>query len=338
MKAIVYTEYGNHEVLKIKEVEKPRPTANELLIKVDCTSINFGDSLARAFKNISHQAFNMPLLFWLLAKLNFGINKPRINILGNSFSGTIEATGSKVKRYKAGEAVFGYTGEKMGAYAEYLCMPEMGMIAPKPVNISHAAASTLPYSSLMALSLLKKTKIQRNQKVLIVGASGGIGSALVQLAKYKYSAEVTAVCSIERLEFVKKLGADYTFDYQHINQIRNQQIYDLIIDVLGKLAYGRVKNSLNDHGMYLSVSFKAAKLLQMIWSSLSSNKKAMCALAFPKATDLLEIKQLVEEGKIKTIIDKRFPLEQTSDAHKYYETGLRKGNVVINTNSGSASN
>jgi NADPH:quinone reductase-like Zn-dependent oxidoreductase len=184
MKAIVYSEYGPPDVLQLKDVEKPAPKDNEILIRIYATSVNYGDTLARNFKEISPRKFHMPFLFWFLAKISFGFRKPKIKILGSEFAGVIESTGKDVKLFKQSDQVFGFLGQSMGAYAEYLCMPEDGCVAIKPANMSYEEAAVVPYGAIMALSLLRKVNIQSGQKVLINGASGGIGSAAVQIAKY----------------------------------------------------------------------------------------------------------------------------------------------------------
>ena len=212
MKAIVCTENGTPDVLQLTEVAKPTPKDNEIMIKVYASSVNFGDLMARNFKAVSPREFNMPFLFWLLAKISFGLRKPNITILGSELAGEIEAVGKDVKRFKKGDRVFGYPGQSFGAYAEYICLPEAGTVALKPVNLSYEEAVTLPYGAIMATILLAKCNIQRGQKVLINGASGGIGSMAVQLAKH-FGAEVTGVCGTPRLEFVKSLGADKVMDY-----------------------------------------------------------------------------------------------------------------------------
>jgi NADPH:quinone reductase-like Zn-dependent oxidoreductase len=329
MKAIVYTEYGEPDVLKIQEVEKPYPKGNEVLIRIRAVSVNYGDIIARNFKNISTQEFNMPLLFWILARFGFGLNNPKRKILGNTFAGQIETIGNDVKQFKEGEQVFGYIGEKMGGYAEYLCMPENGIIAVKPSNMTYEEASIIPYGTIMALNLLKKANIQKGQKVLIIGASGGIGSAAVQLAKHHFDTEVTGVCGTPGLEFVKALGADKVIDYTKEDSIQFEETYDIIFDILGKGSFSQYKKSLKETGVYLLSSFKSKKLLQMLWTSIKGGKKVVCAIATPETEDLIFIKKLVEEGKIKSVIDKCFPLEQTAEAHKYYETGNKRGNIVI---------
>ena len=329
MKAVVYTEYGEPDVLSMKEVEKPYPKGNEVLVRIRAVSVNYGDLIARNFKNISAKEFNMPLLFWILARFGFGLNNPKRKILGNTFAGEIETIGKDVRQFREGDQVFGYLGEKMGGYAEYLCMPENGIIAVKPSNMTFEEASVIPYGTIMALNLLKKANIQKGQKVLIIGASGGIGSAAVQLAKHHFGAEVTGVCSTTSIEFVKSLGADKVIDYKKEDFTKSTETYDLIFDILGKGSFSAYKPLLKHKGIYLLASFKTKKLLQMLWTSIKGGKKVVCALAIPKTEDLIFVKTLIEEGKIKSVIDKCFPLEQTAEAHKYIESGNRRGNVVI---------
>ena len=328
MKAIIYTEYGSPNVLQLKEIEKPVQQDNEILIRIHATPVNIGDIWARNFKQISPRRFTMPLPLWLPARIYFGFTKPRINILGSEFAGEVEAAGKDVKRFKKGDQVFGYRGQSMGANAEYLCMPEDGLVAIKPVNMTYEEAATVPYGALTALNLLRKVNIQHGQKVLINGASGGIGSAAVQLAKY-YGAEVTGVCSTPRLEFVKSLGADKVIDYTKEDFTQNGETYDLIFDILGRSSFSRCKSSLSENGRYLLASFKMKQLFQMLWTSRIGSKKVICALSGEKLEDLLLIKELVEAGKIKSIIDRRYPLEQAAEAHRYIEEGHKKGNVVI---------
>jgi NADPH:quinone reductase-like Zn-dependent oxidoreductase len=329
MKAVIYTKYGSPDVLQLVEVEKPTPRDNEVLVRIYAVSINYGDTIARNFGKVSSREFNMPFLFWLLARIAFGWNKPKNKTLGSEFAGKIESIGKDVKLFKAGDDVFGYRGQSMGANAEYLCMPENGLLAIKPANLTYEEAATVPYGALTALNLLRKMNIQRGQKVLINGASGGIGSAAVQLAKY-YGAEVSGVAGTPRLEYMKSLGADKVIDYTKEDFTKNGEIYDLIFDILGRSSFSSCKNSLNENGRYLLASFKLKQLLQMLWTSKIGSKKVICALSGENIEDLLFIKKLVEDGKIKSVIDKCYPLEQTAEAHRYIEVGHKKGSVVIN--------
>jgi NADPH:quinone reductase-like Zn-dependent oxidoreductase len=330
MKASVYKEYGPPEVLQLAEVEKPTPKENEVLIKIYATSVNYGDLLARNFKEVSPREFNMPFPFWLISKFYFGLGKPKIEILGSEFAGEIDSVGEDVKRFKKGDQVFGYPGQGMGAYAEYLCFPEDGAVAMKPTNMSYEQSAVVPMGAIMALYLLReKGNIHSGSKVLINGASGSIGSAAVQITKNHFGAEVTGVCGTPRLEFVKSLGADKAIDYTKEDFTQNGETYDLIFDILGKSSFSRCKNSLSENGRYLLASFKMKQLLEMLWTSMRGSKKVICALAPGSTEDLISVKELIEAGKIKAIIDRSFPLEQTAEAHRYVEDGLKMGHVAI---------
>jgi NADPH:quinone reductase-like Zn-dependent oxidoreductase len=328
MKAIVYTEYGSPDVLHLAEVEKPTPKDNEVLIKIYAVSINYGDIAARNFKGTPPNKFNMTFLFWFLARISFGWNKPKNDILGSELAGVIESVGKDVKSFKAGDQVFGYRGQSQRANAEYVCMAENGMVAIKPSNMIYEEAALVPYGALTALNLLRKVNIQPGQKVLINGASGAIGSAAIQLAKY-YGAEVTGVAGTPRLEFMKALGADKVIDYTKEDFTKNGETYDLIFDILGRSSFAQCKNSLNPNGCYLLASFKMKQLFQMLWTSKIGDKKVICALSGEKIADLHFIKELIEAGQIKSIIDKRYLLEHAAEAHRYMESGNKKGNVVI---------
>lgn len=328
MKAIIYTEYGPPDVLHLEDVEKPAPQDNEVLVKVYAAPVNYGDLIARNFKNITSREFHMPLPLLLLTRMSFGFSKPKINILGSEFAGEVEATGKDVRRFKAGDRVFGYLGQRMGAYAEYLCLPEDGSLAIMPANMSYAEAAAVPYGAIMATSLLRIANLQKGHKVLINGASGGIGSAAVQLAKY-YGAEVTGVCGTPRLEYVKSLGADRVIDYTVEDFTQNGETYDLIFDILGKSSFARCKNSLKENGIYLLASFKMKAVFQMLWTKTAGSKKVICAFASEKPADLVGVKELNEAGKYKSIIDRCFPMQQAAEAHRYAESGHKQGSIVI---------
>jgi len=327
MKAIVYSEFGAPDVLKLKEVEKPTPKDNEVLIKVHATSVKYGDLVARNFRNIPLKYFHMPAPMVFLMQFVFGISKPKINILGSEFSGEIESVGKKVAKFKEGDQVFGYLGQTMGANAEYLCIQEDKMIGAKPENMTHEEATCIPYGAIMAYTHLKKVNIKPGQKVLVNGASGGIGSAAVQLAK-NYGAEVTGVCGTPRMEYVKALGADHVIDYTKEDFTQNGETYDVIYDILGKSTFSKCKNSLKKQGTYLNASFKMKKVFQMLITKFSS-KKVICVIGNENPEDMPIFTKLAEEGKLKAGLVQTFPLEDTPEAHKYLEKGLHKGNVVI---------
>ncbi len=329
MKAAVFTEYGPPEVLHIAEVNKPTPGDNEILIRIHATSVGYGDVMVRDIKNMFPHKFHMPLFFWPGVRLYFGIRKPKRGVLGAVLAGEVESVGKDVTQFSEGDQVFAYVGQSMGAYAEYRCMPEDGCVATMPANMSYEEAAVVPYGAIMASTLLEKMNIQPGQKVLVNGASGSIGSAAVQLAKKHYGAEVTGVCGTPRQEFVKALGADHVIDYTNEDFTRNGETYDLIFDIYGKCSFSRAKGSLTPKGRILYCSFKMKHLLQMLRTKLFGGRRVICEFASDKAKDLLAVKELIEAGKIKAIIDRSFPLEQAAEAHRYVEDGYAKGHIVI---------
>lgn len=333
MKAVVYTEYGSPDVLHLKEVPTPSPKDNEVLISIRATAVGFGDIIARKFSKISPRSFSMPFIFWLPARIALGLRKPKRPILGSDFAGIVEAVGKDVTRFQPGDPVFGFRSMNFGANAEYLCMPEDGMLALKPANMTYEEAATIPYGGLTALSLLRKVNVQRGQKVLINGASGAIGSHALQLARH-FGADVTGVCGTPRVEMVKALGANSVIDYTRQDFTKDGERYDLIVDVLGKSSFSRAKRALRPNGRYLLASFKLGQLFQMLWTSKFSNRKVICALSNEKPDDLNLLRELVEAGQITTVIDRCFPLEQAAEAHRYVESGRKTGNVVITVMAG----
>jgi NADPH:quinone reductase-like Zn-dependent oxidoreductase len=328
MKAVVSTEFGSPDVLRLEETARPEPGRREILVRVRASSVNFGDLMARSFRSVTPRGFNMPFLFWLIAKMSMGWRKPRIRVLGNEFAGDVAAVGRDVQRFKPGDQVFGGTGERFGAYAEYMCLSEKAPVAHKPANLSYEEAAVIPYGARMALCLLRRVKLRPGRRILINGASGGIGSVAVQIAK-SLGAEVTAVCGGARLDYVRALGADRAIDYAIEDFTRNGETYDVIFDILGLTPYSRGRHSLEPRGIMLYASFKTRHLLATVRTSLSRGRRAVCALAPGSLADLLAVKELVEAGKIKAIVDKHFPLEQASEAHRYVETGQRQGSVAI---------
>jgi NADPH:quinone reductase-like Zn-dependent oxidoreductase len=328
MKAVIYTEFGPPEVLHVVDMPAPTPKDGEVLIRVHATPVAYGDLLARNFKAVTSREFNMPLPLLLPMRLAFGIRKPKVNILGSEFSGEVAAAGRQVTRFKVGDQVYGYLGQRMGAYAEVVCLPAEGTLALKPANMTHEQAAAVPYGAIMATSLLQRANVLPGQKVLINGASGGIGSAAVQLAKY-YGAEVTGVCGAARMDTVKALGADHVIDYAREDFTQNGETYDLIFDVLGKSSFARCKSSLAPNGIYLPVSFKTKALMQMLRTRMSGSQKVICAFADEKAAHLEFVGKLVESGAYQTVVDRCFPLEQAAQAHRYVESGSRTGAVVL---------
>jgi NADPH:quinone reductase-like Zn-dependent oxidoreductase len=325
MKAIVCTEYGSPEVLQFKEVEKPTPKDNEVLIKVYATSVTTGDCNARNFVFI-------PPGLGLLARLMLGFRKPKNPILGADVAGEIEVVGKDVESFKPGDPVYGIDGSGVGAYAEYKCMPAEKALAIKPANMTYEEAVAIPFGALTALYFLReKANIQSGQKILVNGASGAVGSAAVQIAK-AFGAEVTGVCSTRNLEFVKSLGADKVIDYTQEDFTQNGETYDIILDpVVGKTSFSRCKNSLKPNGFYLAVAGGLQEMIQMVWTSLIGSKKVIFGggEACEKKEYLIFLNEFIEAGKLKAVIDKRYPLEQIVEAHRYVDQGHKKGNVVI---------
>jgi NADPH:quinone reductase-like Zn-dependent oxidoreductase len=308
MKAVICTQYGPPEVLQIREVQKPVPGENELRIKVYATSASSGDCPRRK---------GSPFI----SRLFFGWSKPKrnMNILGSEFSGEIESAGKEVKQFKEGDAVFGLTGWNLGANAEYLCLPQNGTITLKPKNLSYKQAAAAPFGGGTALHFLRKAAIQRDQDILIYGASGSVGTSAIQLASY-FGANVTGVCSTANLEMVKSLGAHQVIDYTKEDFTKNNQAYSIIFDAIRKCPFPDCKKRLKKNGFYVSVD--------MLLSALFS-KKVISGIASIKANDLLFLKELIEEGYYKPVIDRCYSLEQTAEAHRYVEKGHKKGNVII---------
>jgi len=326
MKAIVWTKYGSPDGLQLRELETPTPKDNEVLIKVHAATASTADTELRRLK--------LPLLFALPLRLYLGFIQPtRITILGTEFAGEIIAVGKDVTRYKPGDQVFGYTGLGMGTYAEYMCLPEKpsalaSVMAEKPTNVTYEEAAAVPFGGLEALHALRKANIQGGQKVLIVGAGGSIGTYAVQLAKH-YGAEVTAVDKPGKLEVLRSIGADHVIDYTQEDFTKSGQKYDVILDTIGKSSFSGSLRSLKENGAYLNANPGLVGTFRTRWASRRSSKRIISWTAGYTVKGLLALKELIEAGAIKPVIDRHYPLEQIVEAHKYVETGHKRGNVVI---------
>ena len=322
MKAIVHTAYGPPDELQLQEVEKPVPKEDELLIKIHATTVTTTDC------NIRNLTF-LPKLLRLPMRVQFGFTKPNIKILGIELAGDVEEVGKDVKRFKVGDQVYGTPEPALGAHAEYTCMPEDGVLTSKPANITYEEAASLTLAGHTALYFIRDLgEIKAGQKVLIIGASGAVGTFAVQLAKY-YGAEVTGVCSTTNLEMVKSLGADQVIDYTREDFTKNGQTYDVIFDAVNKSSFLRCKSSLKEKGIYLVTMPSLAFLLQTLWASMVGDKKVINGSRLATVEDLLFLNELFDAGKLKPVIDRRYPLEQTAEAFRYVEKGHKKGNVVI---------
>lgn len=321
MKAIVQTQYGTPDVLQLKEIEKPAPQANEVMIKIHATTVETTDAIFRGGTD-------------LMARLATGILKPNFTIPGSEFAGEIEAIGTDVTKYNVGDQVFGTTAPATGAHAEYIVLPEDGAFALKPQHMTYEEAVAIHPGALTALpNLLGAADIQPGQHILIIGASGSIGTSAVQLAKH-FGAEVTGVSSTANVDLVKSLGADHVIDYKKDDFTKMGKTYDVIFDTVGKSSFSQAKGALKEGGLYLTTVISRSILTHMLWTSKFGNKKAMIVFAGLRPTpekkgylDLLL--ELVESGEFKPVLDRQYPLTQITEAHRYVETGRKKGSVAI---------
>ena len=321
MKAVVYTRYGSPDVLQLKEVEKPAPRGNEVLIKVHAAEVTKGDCELRSF-NFAVK------WFWLPLRVAFGILAPRKQVLGGYFSGEVESVGKEVSKFKPGDQIFGSTGLRMGAYGEYMCLPASYTMVPKPNNMSFEKAAAVPLGGLNALHFLRKANIQNGERVLVNGAGGSIGTFAVQIAK-TMGAEVTAVDSTIKEDMLRRIGADHFFDYTQGEFTEGGQSYDVILDMVARSSYSKCVKALKPEGRYLMANPRISDMLRSVLTSRLTDRTAMFAFDRETEEELLALKKMIEEGTIKSTVDKIFPMEQAAEAHRRVETEQRLGTVVL---------
>lgn len=320
MRAVVYERYGPPEVLQLTDRPRPEPKPDELLIRVRATTVTSGDFRARSLQ--------MPRGFGPLARPVFGFSRPRQPVLGTEFAGDVEAVGSGVSEFRAGDAVFGFRGFRMGCYAEFITMKESGALARKPANLSHEQAASLCFGGTTALDFYRRGKLQRGDRVLVNGASGAVGTAAVQLAKH-FGAHVTAVCSGANAELVKSLGADEVIDYTRQDFAQTGARYDVIVDTVGTAPYARSRDALAPGGRLLLVLATLADGLQALWLSATGPLKVIAGPASERVEDVQTLGRLAESGELRPVIDRTYPLERIVEAHRYVDTGRKRGSVVI---------
>ncbi len=320
MKAIVYERYGPPDVLELKELAKPTPKDNEVLIRTHATTVTAGDCRVRSL--------HMPVGFGLIARLVLGVSRPRQPILGSELAGKVESVGKDVNKFKIGDEVFAFTGARLGCHAEYKCMPEDGAVALKPANLTFDEAAAISSCGTTALDFFRRGKLQSGEKVVVIGASGGVGTAAVQLAKH-FGADVTGVCSAANVELVRSLGVTHVIDYTREDFTQNGETYDVIVDTAGTAPFSRSKASLKEKGRLLLVLSGLPDMLQIPWVSMTSSKKIIAGPAAGRVEDLRFLAELAQAGEFRPVIDRRYPFEQIAEAHRYVDTGRKKGNVII---------
>lgn len=320
MKAVVYRSYGSPDVLRIEEMPKPTPKDDELLIRIKAATVTAGDWRVRSL--------TMPTGFGLIARLVLGVFGPRQPILGSELAGVVEAIGKCVTRFKVGDAVFAFTGARLGCHVEYKCVKERGAVALKPANLSFDSAAALSSGGTTALHFLRRGKLRSGETVLVNGASGGVGTAAVQLAKH-FGAFVTGVCSAANVDLVKSLGADHVIDYTQVDFTKNGQSYDVIVDAAGTAPFSRSRGSLKRGGRLLRVLSGLPDMLQIPWVWMTSTKRIIAGPAAFSSEDLRFLAGLADAGEFTPIVDRTYPLEQIAEAHRYVDTGRKKGNVII---------
>ena len=320
MKAVVYEKYGPPEVLQLTEIEKPTPKNDEILIKIHATTVTSGDWRVRSL--------TVPTGFRLIMRLVFGISKPKQPILGTELAGVVESIGSEVKKFKVGDDVFAFSDAAMGCHAEYKCMSEEGAVALKPSSLTYDEAAAMSFGGTTALDFFRRGKLQRGESVLVIGASGGVGTAAVQLAKH-FGAKVTAVCSTANIALVRSLGAGDVIDYKQEDFTKNGITYDVIVDTVGTAPFSLSKTSLKEGGRLLMVLAGLPDMVWIPWVLMTSSKKFIAGPATARAEDLRFLAGLAEAGEFKPVIDRRFPFEQIVEAHRHVDAGHKKGNVIV---------
>ena len=320
MKAYSCRSYGSPTVLDLVEIPKPLPKSNEILVKVLATSVTSGDMRVRSM--------NVPAGLGLIARLALGFSKPRQPILGTELAGVVEAIGDTVTRFKTGDEVFAFPGEKMGCYAEYRALSETGPVMLKPKTLSFSEAASLCFGGFTALDFLRKANLKAGEKILIVGASGGVGTALVQIAK-NAGAHVTGVSSTANIQLVRSLGADVAIDYTQTDFVKSVIFYDIIMDVVGATSFGACKNLLIKNGRYAAIAGGIGEMLAVLWAPLVTGKKVIAGPAVERIEYINQIAELAVKGVLKPVIDRSYPFEQMVKAHEYVDTGRKKGSVVI---------
>jgi NADPH:quinone reductase-like Zn-dependent oxidoreductase len=320
MKAAVYERYGPPDVVEVREIEKPTPKDNEVLIRIHATTVTSGDWRARSL--------DVPAGFGLISRLFFGISKPKRPVLGTELAGEIEAVGKGVNRFKVGDQVFAFPGVGGGCHAEYRCMPEEGAMALKPSNLTYGESAALSFGGTTALDYFRRAKLRSGEKVLINVASGGVGTAAVQLARH-FGAEVTGVCSTANVALVSSLGVAHVIDYTRDDFTQNGETYDVIVDTVGTAPFSRSKDLLKEGGRLLLVLAGLPDMLQIPWVSMTGSKRVIAGPAVVRPDDLRYLAELAQEGEFRPVIDRRYPLERIVEAHRYVDTGHKRGNVVI---------
>lgn len=318
MKAVVYERYGPPDVVEVREVARPRPGPGDVLVRVHATSVSSGDARLRASR--------FPPLFWLPGRVMLGLIRPKNRILGSDFAGEVVDVGAGVTRFRAGDQVFGF--RLFGAHAEYVCLPEGGVLARKPSNLSHEEAAAIPFGGLSALHFLRKAGIERARRVLVVGASGGVGVFAVQLARH-FGAEVTAVCSAANLDLARSLGAARAIDYTREDFTKTGEAYDIILDTVGATTFGRCRRSLSPNGVHVFLVMGLAQIVQAAWTPLAGGQRVVAGVTVETAEDLEFLRGLAETGQIVPVIDRCHPLEQAAEAHRRVDSGRKRGSVVL---------